>query len=100
MRRSELVALDVADVTETNDGLIVTVNRSKTDQEVEGRQIGIPDGSSPVTCPVRTCRAWLDASEIEDGPLFLPIDRHGRLGSERLSDRGHHRQMNCPSRRS
>ena len=87
MRRSELVALDLAEVTETNDGLVVTVTRSKTDQEGEGRQIGIPYGSNPITCPVRTLRAWLDASKIEDGPLFRPIDRHGHLGAERLSDR-------------
>ena len=87
MRRSELVALDVADVNHTNDGLIVTVTRSKTDQEGEGRQIGIPYGSNPTTCPVRTSRAWLDVSGIEDGPLFRPIDRHGKLGKERLSNR-------------
>jgi integrase len=87
MRRSELVALDVADVTETNDGLVVTVTRSKTDQEGEGRQIGIPYGSNPTTCPVRALRAWLEASEIEDGPLFRPVNRHGKLGCERLSDR-------------
>jgi integrase len=87
LRRSELVALDAGDVIETNDGLVVTVNRSKTDQDGEGRQIGIPYGSNPTTCPVRTLRAWLDASGIEDGPLFRPVDRHGHLGIERLSDR-------------
>ena len=75
------------DVTETNDGLVVTVARSKTDQEGDGRQIGIPYGSNPATCPVRTFRAWLGASQIDSGPLFRPTDRHGHLGPERLSDR-------------
>ena len=87
LRRSELVALDVYDVTDTNDGLVVIVNRSKTDQEGEGRQVGVPYGSNPTTCPVRASRAWLDASGIDNGPLFRPIDRHGHLGTERLSDR-------------
>ena len=32
-RRSELVSLDVADVDVTEDGLVVTLQRSKTDQE-------------------------------------------------------------------
>jgi len=32
-RRSELVALDVADIAESKDGLLVTIRRSKTDQE-------------------------------------------------------------------
>ena len=35
-RRSELVALDVADLVEHTDGLRVTVRRSKTDQEGQG----------------------------------------------------------------
>ena len=86
MRRSELVALDVADVSDTNDGLIVTIRRSKTDQEGEGREVGIPYGSSPATCPVRAFRAWLDASGIDEGPLFRPINRHGQLAGARLSD--------------
>jgi integrase len=59
MRRSELVGLDVADVQETQDGLVVTIRKSKTDQEKVGRKIGIPYGSHPQTCPVRALRAWL-----------------------------------------
>jgi integrase len=35
-RRSELVALDVADIEETEDGFKVTIRRSKTDQEGVG----------------------------------------------------------------
>jgi integrase len=85
-RRSELVALDVADVADTNDGLVVTVRRSKTDQEGAGREIGIPYGANPATCPVRAFRAWLEVSEITEGPLFRPINRHGQLGETRLSD--------------
>jgi integrase len=42
MRRSELVALDVADLTETPDGLHVLIRRSKTDQEGAGQVIAVP----------------------------------------------------------
>jgi integrase len=49
LRRSELVALEVNNLTETSDGLIVTVRKSKTDQEGAGRQVGVPYGSNPVT---------------------------------------------------
>jgi site-specific recombinase XerD len=86
-RRSELVGLDVEDVSDTSDGLIVTIRKSKTDQEAQGRQVGIPYGSNPLTCPVRAYRAWLAASRITTGPLFRPVNRHGHLGSSRLSDR-------------
>ena len=33
LRRSELVALNVADVTEDDDGLLMTLHRSKADGE-------------------------------------------------------------------
>ncbi|HXA66095.1 MAG TPA: site-specific integrase [Bryobacteraceae bacterium] len=86
-RRSELVALDVADVAFTEDGLVVTIRRSKTDQEGEGRKVGVPFGSRTATCPVRALRAWLDAAEISSGPVFRAVDRHGRLSAARLCDR-------------
>lgn len=41
-RRSELVALDVSDLEFSRDGLIVLLRRSKTDQEGQGRKLGIP----------------------------------------------------------
>ena len=78
-RRSELVALDAADVQFTSDGLVVRLRRSKTDQEGEGRKVGIPYGSNPDTCPVRALKAWVEAAAIESGPLFRSITRHGRI---------------------
>ena len=85
LRRSELVGLDVADITEGTDGLTVRLRRSKTDQEGAGRTVGVPYGSNPVTCPVRAWRAWLELSGITEGPAFRSVDRHGRIGTTRLS---------------
>ena len=39
LRRSELVALGIADLTAAPDGLRVLIRRSKTDQEGEGAEI-------------------------------------------------------------
>ena len=50
-RRSELVGFDAEDCSFGRDGLTVTLRRSKTDQTVAGRKIGIPYGSNPATCP-------------------------------------------------
>lgn len=47
-RRSELVALTVADIQFVEVGMIVTVRRSKTDQEGEGYTKGIPQGTAKV----------------------------------------------------
>jgi integrase len=87
-RRSELVALDVADVAWKTEGLEVAIRRGKTDQEGQGRKIGIPYGSTPTSCPVRALRAWLDAAGIADGSLFRGITRHDGLLPDRLSDKG------------
>lgn len=46
----------------TREGLIVTLTRSKPDQEDRGRQVGIPYGSTPHTCPVRALRDWQAAA--------------------------------------
>ena len=46
-RRLDLVALDVADVAEAKTGLLVTIRRSKTDQEGEGATIAIAMATSP-----------------------------------------------------
>jgi integrase len=86
-RRSELVSLAVADLSFTSDGLEITLRRSKTDQESLGRKIGIPFGSSPHTCPVRSVRAWLDGAGIADGPVFRDVSRRGHVGTVRLSDK-------------
>ncbi|WP_309709653.1 tyrosine-type recombinase/integrase [Armatimonas sp.] len=87
MRRSELVGLDVADVVEAADGLVVTIRRSKTDQEGQGRKIGIPYGSKLATCPVRSLRAWKVRAKITEGPLFRQVNRHGKVLEGRLGDR-------------
>jgi site-specific recombinase XerC len=87
LRRSELVALDVADVTEDDDGLLVTLHRSKADQDGRGETRGLPYGSRPATCPVRAWRAWLAASGLTDGAAFRAVSRHGLLSTTRLSDR-------------
>ena len=50
-RRSELVALDVADIAETETGQLVTIRGSKTDQERQGVTIAIARGD--IACPVK-----------------------------------------------
>jgi integrase len=86
-RRSELVSLDVADLEFARAGLIVTLRKSKTDQEGNSRRLGIPFGSSETTCPVRSVQAWLEAALITSGPVFRPLDVFDRVQPERLSDK-------------
>lgn len=89
LRRSELAALDLADLESDPAGLVVHVRRSKTDQDAEGDYVGIPYAGRPQLCAVRAVQAWttrlaevlaVNPAELT-GPLFRPVDRHGRLGS-------------------
>jgi site-specific recombinase XerD len=91
-RRGELVSLDREDLEFSTKGVVVTLRRSKTDQEAEGRKVAIPYGSNLATCPVRALEAWLGWSrihtgQIHTGPLFRSINRHGKMQPCRLSDK-------------
>jgi site-specific recombinase XerD len=84
-RRSELIGLEVTDLSFTRDGLTITLRRSKTDQEGQGRKIGLPYGSNPETCPVRVVQAWLEFAYVTVGPVFRSINRHGQVQAGGLS---------------
>jgi integrase len=86
-RRSEIVGLDVDDISYRDEGLVILLARSKTDQTGEGRWVGIPYGKNPDTCPVAALRRWLETSGISEEAIFRGLDRHGNIVSDRLSRR-------------
>ena len=87
LRRSELVALDVADLSVSRDGVKVLVKRSKTDQDAAGAEIAIAWGRSLDTCTVVAVQAWLAAAAITTGTLFRMMRKGDRVTGERLTDR-------------
>ncbi|NTU80672.1 MAG: tyrosine-type recombinase/integrase [Chloroflexales bacterium] len=86
LRRSELVGLAVRDAQITREGIVLMIRRSKTDQEGQGMTRGIAYGSNPDTCPVRALQAWLEHTDIKDGPLFRSL-RFGRVQPRGLDGR-------------
>jgi site-specific recombinase XerD len=96
-RRSELVALDVSDLNYCKGGILVTIRRSKTDQEGKGATIPILAGAT--ACPITALRAWLEAAGITAGPLFRSIRKGGRVG-KRLSDRAVAEIVKCTARQA
>ncbi len=84
-RRSELVTLEVQYLQWEREGLRITLPRSKTDQEGEGLDKAIPFGDC-VCCPAKALRCWLDAAQIEQGPLFRRISRWGVIGEVALHE--------------
>lgn len=72
-RRSEIVALDVADITFASDGTATAlIRRSKTDQGGQGqvRLLG-PAATAAI-------KAWIDVARITTGALFRSLSRAGR----------------------
>jgi len=63
LRRSELVALDTGDVEVNEHGLVLTLRRSKTDQDGAGRRIALLHTGSTDSCPVETYQAWQHARD-------------------------------------
>jgi site-specific recombinase XerD len=83
-RASELVAVDITDVVETNEGVDVPVYRRKLKKFTD---VAVPYGKHPGTCPVRALRALVVALRAEgrtNGPLFVRVDRHGRVAPPML----------------
>lgn len=87
LRGDELCALDTDDVVFDEQGALVRVKRSKTDQSGKGRVIAVPAiPDSPEVCPVRALRQWLallDTGVV--GPLFRSLLRNSKPSSRRLS---------------
>lgn len=81
LRRSELVALDVADLEQHRRGLLVRLGKTKTDQTGQGRSVAVLSGKLKVPEAVA---AWLAASGIDAGPVFRGLDR-GQLAPDRLT---------------
>lgn len=91
-RRPDLCQLRWTDVTFKERGAVVRLRRSKTDTEGRGVDVGIPNGTSDLTCPVTALRRWrervelqLGADAIADLPCFTRVGRAGRIGTDPLS---------------
>ena len=65
LRRSELAALAVADVAEHQNGLVLSIPRSKTNQTGEQTELVVlPRAGTPARGPVTALAAWLAAAGI------------------------------------
>ena len=83
-RRSELSSIDCKSIERAAPGIVITVPKSKTDQEGQARQVAIPRGRDAI-CPIKALDHWLELSGITDGLVFRPISRRGHVLPSRLS---------------
>jgi len=84
-RRSELVALNTWNLEERDEGVKVTIEQSKTDQEAQGQLIAILRQRGSPYCPVQALQDWLTVADIERGALFRRMYSSDKAGASRLS---------------
>jgi len=87
MRPGELSALDLADMITKPSGVLVTVRRSKTDQDGEGQLVGVARGQHRQTDPIRALDDWLAVRPAGPGALFTRVYRSGAATTERIGPR-------------
>lgn len=84
-RRSELCALDVADLTFVDEGVRIHMKRSKSDQVGIGMSRDIGFSTDETCCPVACLRNWLHEATIAEGPVFRSVNRRDQVLAPRLS---------------
>ncbi len=85
-RRTELISIDHEDLDFVEEGVKVTLRRSKTDQFGEGLIKGLPYFKNEKYCPVTSLKNWLNLSKIKTGPIFRRFAKGSILTRHRLTD--------------
>jgi integrase len=84
LRRSEVAGICFEHLAwhSSGSGITITLPRSKTDQEGQGREVEIARGSQPentplseCTCPIRALEQWLRQANITTGAVFRKVSR-------------------------
>lgn len=79
LQRSEIAGVNREDIR---------IEQSAAFVQIEGGQVSVRRQDRRHFCPVRALHAWIEASQINEGPLFRPINRHGQIRPRRISNYG------------
>ena len=85
-RRSELISINLEDLDFVEEGVKITLRRSKTDQFGEGLVKGLPYFTNEKYCPVTSLKNWINLSKIKTGPIFRRFAKSSILTGHRLTD--------------
>lgn len=79
-RISELLSLEVKNITYEKEGIVILLPRSKTDQNGFGVKKAICYENN-LLCPIQALNDWLKKSEITEGPIFRSIGFDKKLSN-------------------
>lgn len=85
LRRSELAALTMDDISHHDQGLVLTLSRSKTNQTGDHTELVVlPRAGNPGRCPVTALETWFALARIEHGPVFQGVTKGNTPSGKRL----------------
>ncbi|MBB3842340.1 site-specific recombinase XerD [Runella defluvii] len=85
-RRSELVSLNIEDIHFSDDGAVISLSKSKTNQYGEAEEKAFFFSPEADFCPIRTLKNWIIRLEYTTGPLFVRVRKGDKITDERLND--------------
>ena len=86
-RRSEIVALNIEDLSFTDDGVVVSMGKSKTNQYGDYEEKALFYSPEAVLCPVRSLKSWIETLQQSAGALFVRVRKGDRITTDRLTDK-------------
>jgi site-specific recombinase XerD len=84
-RRSELEALNIEHLTFDEEGLIVSLDQSKTNQLGQAEEKAIFYSPDPALCPIRSLQAWLRILDRSEGCVFVSLRKNQQVTTRRLT---------------
>ena len=81
LRRSEIAAITTDHIETSEQGLVLHIPSSKTNQyRDQDELIILPRSRDPLLCPVTNLNHWLEHADQQPGPLLRQVTRHNTLG--------------------
>ena len=86
-RRSELVSLNIEDLDFTEEGLVVSLKKSKTNQYGDYEEKAIFYSPEVALCPIRTLKSWIQRLDKTSDALFVRVRKGDKITTDRLTDK-------------
>ena len=86
-RRSEIVALNIEDLSFTDEGVVVSMGKSKTNQYGDYEEKALFYSPEAVLCPVRSLKNWIETTQQSVGALFVRVRKGDKITTDRLTDK-------------
>jgi len=84
-RRSELVAINIEDISFNEKGMEIKIHKSKTDQEKQGNIKIILSAKDKPFCPITAVQLWIEKAKLKEGALFRGITKGNQILNNRMS---------------